>query len=143
MILLGNYVISFLFNIIPMKGGFMFNQVSLVGRLVQDPEIKILDSGKKVSEVTLAVRRAFKNMDGEYDTDFIRVTLWEGLAETVTSYMQKGTLVLVIGRAQIRRYDISEERYLNIIEIVAERVTFLSNPLRKEDESRLDDESSF
>jgi single-strand DNA-binding protein len=143
MILLGNYVISFLFNIIHMKGGFMFNQVSLVGRLVQDPEIKILDSGKKVSEVTLAVRRAFKNMDGEYDTDFIRVTLWEGLAETVTSYMQKGTLVLVIGRAQIRRYDISEERYLNIIEIVAERVTFLSNPLRKEDESRLDDESSF
>lgn len=143
MILFGNYVISFLFNIISMKGGFMFNQVSLVGRLVQDPEIKILDSGKKVSEVTLAVRRAFKNMDGEYDTDFIRVTLWEGLAETVTSYMQKGTLVLVIGRAQIRRYDISEERYLNIIEIVAERVTFLSNPLRKEDESRLDDESSF
>lgn len=121
----------------------MFNQVSLIGRLVQDPEIKVLDSGKKVSEVTLAVRRAFKNMDGEYDTDFIRVTLWEGLAETVTSYMQKGTLVLVIGRAQIRRYDINEERYLNIIEIVAERVTFLSNPFRKDDESRLDDESSF
>lgn len=121
----------------------MFNQVTLVGRLVQDPEIKTLDSGKRVSEVTLAVRRAFKNMDGEYDTDFIRVTLWEGLAETVTSYMKKGTMVLVIGRTQIRRYDISDDRYLNIIEIVAERITYLSTPYRRDDKSRLDDESSY
>ncbi|MGI6782147.1 MAG: single-stranded DNA-binding protein [Acholeplasmataceae bacterium] len=121
----------------------MFNQIALVGRLVHDPEIKTLDSGKRVSEITLAVRRAFKNMDGNYDTDFLRVTLWEGLAETVTSYMQKGTMVLIVGRTQIRRYDISEDRYLNIIEIIAERVTYLSNPYRKDDESRLDDESSF
>ena len=88
----------------------MLNQIVLIGRLVQDPEIKIIDSGKKVSEITLAVRRGFKNMEGNYDTDFIRVILWEGLAETVTSYMTKGTLVAMIVRAQIRRYDITEER---------------------------------
>lgn len=121
----------------------MLNQIVLIGRLVQDPEIKIIDSGKKVSEITLAVRRGFKNMEGNYDTDFIRVTLWEGLAETVTSYMTKGTLVAMIGRAQIRRYDITEERYLNIVEIVAERITYLSSPNRKDQESRFDDESSF
>lgn len=121
----------------------MLNQIILIGRLVQDPEIKIIESGKKVSEITIAVRRAFKNMDGQYDTDFIRVTLWEGLAETVTSYMKKGTLVAVSGRTQIRKYEVSEDRFLNIIEIIAERVTYLSSPSRKDDESRLDDESSF
>ena len=121
----------------------MLNQIILIGRLTQDPEMKVIDSGKRVSEITLAVRRGFKNMDGNYDTDFLRVTLWEGLAETVTSYMKKGTLVAVCGRTQIRRYDISEDRYLNIIEIVAERVTYLSSPYRKDEESRLDDESSL
>ena len=121
----------------------MLNQIVLIGRIVQDPEIKIVDSGKKVSEITIAVRRGFKNMDGNYDTDFIRVTLWEGLAETVTSYMKKGTLVAVIGRAQIRRYDITDERFLNIIEIIAERVTYLSSPKGKDEDSRFDDESSL
>ncbi len=120
----------------------MLNQTTLIGRLTHDPEIKVLEGGKKVSEITLAVRRAFKNMDGEYDTDFLRITLWEGLAETVTSYMKRGTLVAVNGRLQIRKYDISDDRYLNIIEIVAERVTYLSTPKEREDKSRLDDESS-
>lgn len=121
----------------------MLNQITLIGRLTHQPEIKVLDGGKKVSEITVAVRRPFKNMQGEYDTDFLRITLWEGLAETVTNYMKKGTLVAVGGRVQIRQYPLVDDKYLNIIEIVAERVTYLSSPSKKDEESRLDDESSF
>lgn len=48
----------------------MLNNVILVGRLVKDPEAVETESGKTVSKITLAVARAFKNMNGEYETDF-------------------------------------------------------------------------
>ena len=49
----------------------MLNQVVLVGRIVKTPELKITETGKKTSKMTLAVPRNYKNMDGEYDTDFL------------------------------------------------------------------------
>lgn len=53
------------------KGGFeMLNQTVLVGRLVSDPELRETENGNKVTNVTLAVPRSFKNINGEYDTDF-------------------------------------------------------------------------
>lgn len=53
------------------KGGFeMLNQTVLVGRLVSDPELRETENGNKVTNVTLAVPRSFKNVNGEYDTDF-------------------------------------------------------------------------
>lgn len=54
------------------------NIVLLMGRLTQDVEVKEYPTGN-VARITLAVRREFKNSDGVYDTDFIPVTLWEGL----------------------------------------------------------------
>lgn len=48
----------------------MMNQVFLVGRLVREPEVKVLDNGKEVSDICLAVQRSFKNENGEYETDF-------------------------------------------------------------------------
>ena len=49
----------------------MVNQIILVGRLVKTPELELTDSGKKISTITLAVPRTYKNLNGEYDTDFI------------------------------------------------------------------------
>ena len=101
----------------------MLNQIVLVGRLVQDPEIKELENDKKVCNITLAVTRSYKNMNGEYETDFIPVTLWQGIAEQTTNYCKKGDLVGVKGRLQVRE---------GKVEVVAEKVTFLSS--RKENE---------
>ena len=101
----------------------MLNQTVLVGRLVQDPEIKELENDKKVCNITLAVTRSYKNADGIYETDFIPVTLWQGIAEQTTNYCKKGDLVGVKGRLQSR-----EDK----VEVVAEKVTFLSS--RKENE---------
>lgn len=101
----------------------MLNQIVLVGRIAKDVEIKELDNGKKVSYLTLAVPRSYKNEDGEYETDFVPCTLWNGIAENVAEYCRKGDIVGVKGRVQ------SES---NGIVICAEKVTFLSS--KKEDE---------
>lgn len=47
----------------------MLNQIVLVGRLVQDPEIKELENGMKTSYITLAVPRSYKNSEGVYETE--------------------------------------------------------------------------
>ena len=102
----------------------MLNQTVLVGRLVQDPEIKELENDKKVCNITLAVTRSYKNADGIYETDFIPVTLWQGIAENVKEYCKKGDIVGVRGRLQVR-----EDK----VEVVGEKVTFLSSKAKEEE----------
>lgn len=107
----------------------MLNQIVIVGRLVQDPEIKELENGMKTSYITLAVPRNYKNSDGIYETDFIPVKLYKGIAESTTEYCKIGDMVGVRGRVQSRK-----EEDKNIIEIVAERITFLSSRKGTEEE---------
>lgn len=95
----------------------MLNQTVLVGRLTSDPEINEVD-GVKVCNITIAVPRSFKNVNGEYDTDFIPVKLHRGIAENTAEYCKKGDLVGVKGRIEIDT---------DTIKVVAERVTFLSS----------------
>ena len=71
------------------------NSTYIVGRLVNEPEVKELDNGKKVTNVTLAVPRSYKNSNGEYETDFIKCSLWNGIAERVTEYCKKGDVISV------------------------------------------------
>lgn len=104
----------------------MLNQAVLVGRIVKEPELKETNNGSKVSNITLAVPRSYKNNDGEYDTDFISCILWKGVAERTSQYCKKGDLVGVKGRIQTRSYE-QEEDVKYITEIVAEKVTFLSS----------------
>lgn len=109
----------------------MLNQVVLVGRLVKDPEIKELENGKKVCNITLAVPRSYKNSNGEYDTDFIECVLWNMVAESTKNYCKKGDVVGVKGRMQTREKEIEPEEgftyTIKVVEIVAEKVTFLSS----------------
>jgi len=104
----------------------MFNQFIIIGRVASEINSTIIDSGKKVLEVSIAVTRSFKNVDGTYDTDFLKVRFWEGLASNVEQYCKKGNLINVVGRLQIRQTTI-EDKKLNLCELIAERVTFLPN----------------
>lgn len=108
----------------------MLNQVVLVGRLTKEPEIVELENGKKVLNVLLAVSRSYKNEKGEYDTDFIDCVLWESLAENTTLYCKKGDLVGIKGRVNTEYYEKDADK-IKLTNIVAEKVTFLSN--KKED----------
>ncbi len=107
----------------------MLNQIVLVGRLVQDPEIKELEKGIKTSYITLAVPRNYKNSDGIYETDFINCVVWKNIADNVKEYCKKNDIIGVKGRIQTK-----QEEDKTIVEIVAERVTFLSSRKEKEEE---------
>lgn len=104
----------------------MLNQIVIVGRLVKNPELKETEKGKKVTNITLAVPRSYKNINGEYDTDFIDCVLWTGVAENTAEYCKKGDLLGVKGRVQSRTYEKEEEKRY-VTEVVAEKVTFLTN----------------
>jgi single-strand DNA-binding protein len=110
----------------------MLNQLVLVGRLTHDPETRVLEDGRKVSDVTLAVQRPFKNMDGQYDTDFIKITVWEGLAQAIESYCTKGAMIAVKARVQSWKYELEDERKLNMLEVIAERISYLSSGKKNE-----------
>ena len=111
----------------------MLNQTVIVGRLVNTPELRETESGKKVSNVTVAVPRSFKNTSGEYETDFISCVLWKGVAESTATYCKKGDLVGVRGRLQTREYEV-EDGMKKVVELVAEKVTFLSSKRQEEAE---------
>lgn len=104
----------------------MLNQSVVVGRLVKDPELYETENGNKITSITLAVPRSYKNVDGEYDTDFISCTLWKGIAENAVEYCHKGDLLGIKGRLQSRTIE-EEEKNKTIMEFVAEKVTYLSS----------------
>lgn len=105
----------------------MLNQVVLVGRLTSDLEVKETESGKKVVSLTLAVPRSYKNVDGEYDTDFLDIVLWDTIAENTVEYCRKGDMVGVKGRLQASTYETEDGSKRKVTEVVAERVSFLSS----------------
>ena len=64
----------------------MLNQTVLVGRIVKNPELKETETGKKVTNVTLAVPRSFKNSEGVYETDYVDCILWDVVASSTSDY---------------------------------------------------------
>lgn len=104
----------------------MLNQIILVGRLVRDPEVKKAKNGNSYSHITLAVPRSYKNVDGEYETDFLDCTLWQLMATNTKEYCKKGDIVGVKGRVESKVYEKDDEKKY-ITEIIAEKVTFLSS----------------
>lgn len=95
----------------------MLNQVVLVGRITENPKLKQLEDIRG-ARITLAVQRSYKNSEGVYDTDFIPIQLWNGIAENTCEYCKKGDIVGVKGRLEFKN---------NQIIVVAEKLTFLSS----------------
>lgn len=105
----------------------MINQITLVGRLVRTPELDLTENGKKVSTITLAVPREYKNINGEYDTDFIDCTLWTGIAESASEYCKTGDILGVRGKVQSRLIEKEDGSKTKKMEVVADRISFLSS----------------
>lgn len=108
------------------------NNVILVGRLTQNPEIIEIENNRKVTTVILAVNRNFKNADGLYETDFIRCILWNGVASNTTEYCHVGDVIGVKGRLQTSKYEDENKKVHYITDVIAERVTFLSTNKKHE-----------
>ena len=110
----------------------MLNQIVLVGRLTRNIKINKSENGKKIANISLAIPRSFKNMEGTYDTDFIDCVAFENIAENTASYCSKGDVVGVKGRVQSRVVE-KEGKKEYLMDIVAEKVTFLSSRKKEEE----------
>lgn len=104
----------------------MINNVTLVGRLTRDPNIRTTQSGVTVGQFSLAVDRHFTNQNGEKEADFPNVVVFRKQAELVGKYLSKGRLCGVVGRLQTRKYD-KDGQTVFVTEVVADSVQFLDS----------------
>jgi single-strand DNA-binding protein len=112
----------------------MINQVTLVGRLTKDPDLRITPEGTAVCNLTLAVNRPFKNQHGEYETDFVHCTIWRKTAENTANFCRKGSVIGITGKIHTRNYMNQEGKRVYVTEVVAETVQFLSRRSTNEEQ---------
>ena len=101
----------------------MLNVITILGRLVRDPELRQTNSGKSVCSFTLAVDRNFKN-NGEKEVDFIDCVAWGNTADFVSRYAEKGRLLIASGRLQIREWTDKEGKKRRNAEVITSNVYF-------------------
>ncbi len=118
------------------------NNVSLVGRLTKDPELRTISTGNTTCNFTVAVTRQFTNASGERETDFINCVIWGKQAENLAKYCTKGSLVGVTGRIQTRNYDGQDGKKVYVTEVAANNVTFLTPKNSNVNEPTFDDVAS-
>ncbi|MGH1785906.1 single-stranded DNA-binding protein [Enterococcus casseliflavus] len=112
----------------------MINNVTLVGRLTKDPDLKYTGNGTAVATFTLAVNRNFTNQSGEREADFINCVIWRKPAETLANYAKKGVLIGVTGRIQTRSYDNQQGQKVYVTEVIADNFQLLES--KKADSSQ-------
>lgn len=103
-----------------------FNQVTLMGNLTRDPELRTTPNGQSVCSFSLALNRSYKGADGNWQeaTDYIDIVAWGPLGERVAQYLTKGRPALVSGRLQSRSWE-QDGQKRSKVEVVAQDVTFL------------------
>ena len=101
------------------------NNVTLVGRLTKNVELRQTGSNTAVATGTLAVNRKFKSASGEKETDFINIVAWRKTAEILSNYTSKGSQIGITGRIQTRNYEGNDGKRVYVTEVVAETVMLL------------------
>jgi single-strand DNA-binding protein len=104
------------------------NQVTLMGNLTRDPELRQTPTGQNVTSFSLALNRSYKDQSGEWQeaTDYIDIVCWGPLAERVSQYLSKGRRCLVQGRLQSRSWE-QDGQKRSKVEVLANDVTFLDS----------------
>ena len=105
----------------------MINNVTLVGRLTKDVELKYTPANQAVAQFTLAVNRTFKNANGERESDFINCVIWRKSAENFANFVKKGALVGITGRIQTRNYENAQGQRVYVTEVIAENFQMLES----------------
>ena len=105
----------------------MLNNVSLVGRLTKDVDLRYTPSNVAVATFTLAVNRTFKNENGEREADFINCVMWRQQAENLANWAKKSALIGITGRIQTRSYDNQQGQRVYVTEVVAETFQLLES----------------
>ena len=102
------------------------NQVTLMGNLTRDPELRQTPNGQSVCSFSLALNRSYRDANGEWQeaTDYVDIVAWGPLGERVSQYLNKGRRCLVQGRLQSRSWE-QDGQKRSKVEVLANDVTFL------------------
>lgn len=105
----------------------MRNKVQLIGNLGMDPEIKELESGKRLAKFSIATNEKYKNANGESvkETQWHNIVAWDKKAEFAKKHLKKGTEVVLEGRLHVRNYNDKEGTKKYIHEIIAEEIMMI------------------
>lgn len=95
------------------------NTVTLIGNLCRDNELRFTKTGTAILENTIGVRREMKNQNGEYESDFINLTIFGTTAEFVQKYAKKGDKVSIVGKLRVDSYKDEEgnTKYRNYVKV--------------------------
>lgn len=102
----------------------MLNHIAIMGRLVRDPELRYTGDSVPVANFTVAVDRDYQNEGGERQTDFIDCSAWRGTAEFISKYFHKGSMIVVSGRLQSRKWEDKDGNKRTGWEVKADNVYF-------------------
>lgn len=103
------------------------NKIILIGRLVNDTELKTLNNGTNYVQGTVAVNRNYKNSEGNYEADFIDFSAFGLTAELINKYFVKGDRIGIIGRLQSRSYTNQQGQKIIVREVIVENIEFLQD----------------
>lgn len=102
----------------------MINNLTLMGRLTSDPELKQTTSGKSVTSFNVAVDRRFQGKSEEKKTDFIPCVAWGNNAEFITKWFHKGDMLAITGEIQTRNYEDKNGNKRTAVEVVVGEASF-------------------
>ena len=102
----------------------MLNHITIMGRLVRDPELRRTGNGTAVASFSLAVDRDYTSEGGQRECDFIDCVAWRSTGEFVSKYFTKGRMAVVEGRLQVRQWTDKDGNKRRSAEVVAEHVYF-------------------
>ena len=113
------------------------NKVILIGNLGKDPEVKYLESGVAVANITLATTENYKNKEGEKvsQTVWHDIVLWRGLAEIAEKYLKKGSSVYIEGKLRTNNWVDKDENTRYKTEVLADKLTMLGRSQNQEQSS--------
>ena len=103
------------------------NKVILVGNLGKDPEIRTLESGRKVANFSLATTETYKDKNGERvdATEWHNIAFWGPIADVIEKYLKKGSQIYLEGKIRTRSYEDKEGVKKYITEILGDKLTML------------------
>ena len=102
----------------------MINNVTLMGRLVNTPELKTTAGGVSVTSFRLAVDRGYVGKDGNRQADYITIVAWRTTAEFICRYFDKGNMLAITGQIQTRSYQAKDGSNRVATEVLAEKASF-------------------
>lgn len=123
----------------------MKNRVQLIGNLGAAPEVRNLNSGKKVAQFSIATSETYKNSAGErvQETQWHQVVVWNKLAEIVENYLEKGKRVAVEGKLTYRSYEDKNGVKRYVTEILASDILMLDKKEKAAEAAVAEEEASY